>query len=119
MDKPAIDDDLQAVDRIIAARLREGRMKRGLTLEALASRVGISAQQVLKYETGASRPSAGRLKAVADALELPPAWFFPQEPALRSPSLLPDEIERLKRLKAARPEVFEAFSRLIESSLDG
>jgi transcriptional regulator with XRE-family HTH domain len=118
MDGREADDDAATVDRIIAARLREGRMRRGLTLEALASRLGIRAQQVLKYEVGASRPSAGRLKAIADALDLAPAWFFPQRPALRSPSLLPDEIERLERLKAAKPDVFEAFSRLIESSLD-
>ena len=65
-----------AVDRQIAARLRAGRAMRNLSQEMLASRVGVSFQQIQKYEAARNRASASRLITIAGVLNLPPAWFF-------------------------------------------
>ena len=47
-----------------------------MTQQQLAQRVGIKFQQIQKYETGMNRISASRLWDIADALEVPVAFFF-------------------------------------------
>ncbi len=47
-----------------------------MTQQQLAEKVGIKFQQIQKYETGANRVSASRLWDIADALEVPVAFFF-------------------------------------------
>jgi transcriptional regulator with XRE-family HTH domain len=61
---------------------------RGLTQQQLAELVGITYQQAHKYEVGTNRVSAGRLYAIAQALEVGVEYFFeglgserPVEPA--------------------------------------
>jgi transcriptional regulator with XRE-family HTH domain len=56
------------VDRMVGENIRSLRIQRSLTLAALASELGLSHQQLQKYETGANRLSAGMLSAVAQAL---------------------------------------------------
>lgn len=48
--------------------MRTQRMAIGMTQEELASRLGVSFQQIQKYERGANRVSAVRLSQIADAL---------------------------------------------------
>ena len=47
-----------------------------MTQQQLAERVGIKFQQIQKYETGANRVSASRLWEIAEALDVPAAYFF-------------------------------------------
>ncbi len=58
-------------DSFIGGRLRLYRQKRGLTQKALGKRVGISAQQLQKYEMGRNRVSASRLRLIAEVLDTP------------------------------------------------
>jgi len=53
----------------------------GLSQVVLAQRLGISAQQVQKYEAGTNRISASRLNEVARTLGLTPGAFFPDSGA--------------------------------------
>ncbi|ETR75053.1 transcriptional regulator [Afipia sp. P52-10] len=71
-----------AVDHHVAARIRQARQQRHVTLAQLADLLGITIQQVQKYEKVTNRISAGRLAAIADALGLPIAWFFADKPPL-------------------------------------
>jgi transcriptional regulator with XRE-family HTH domain len=48
----------------------------GLTQDQLGEALGISYQQIQKYETGANRVSAGRLYLIAEKLEVSAGWFF-------------------------------------------
>lgn len=64
------------VDEHVGARLRGLRMMRGVTQEKLAESVGITFQQVQKYEKGQNRMSAGRLTEFGRVLEVQPAYFF-------------------------------------------
>jgi transcriptional regulator with XRE-family HTH domain len=75
------------VDRYIAARLRDIRQRRGLTQETLGEALGITFQQIQKYETGRNRISASRLHAVAGVLQVPVTEFFP--PTTSKPKPLP------------------------------
>jgi len=63
-------------DRFVGQRLRLGRRELGLTQEALAALLGVTFQQVQKYEAGHSRMSAGRLLEIAQALGRPIGWFY-------------------------------------------
>jgi transcriptional regulator with XRE-family HTH domain len=64
------------VDARVGAKVRLRRVVLGLTLEELGSRVGLSAQQIQKYEAGVSRIPATRLYEIAQALDVPISWFF-------------------------------------------
>jgi transcriptional regulator with XRE-family HTH domain len=64
------------VDIHVGRRLRQRRWALGVTLEEVASRLGVKPQQVQKYETGRNRMSASRLWAVARAVDVPVSYFF-------------------------------------------
>jgi transcriptional regulator with XRE-family HTH domain len=64
------------VDRHVGARLRERRVVLGLSQQQLAALLGVTFQQVFRYETGLNRLSAGRLPAIARALGVEVAYFF-------------------------------------------
>lgn len=64
------------IDAHVGRRLRLARTARGLSLEELGQRVGVTYQQVQKYETGANRVSASTLYRIARAFELAPSFFF-------------------------------------------
>lgn len=63
------DHDLKAIDIRIGANIRNRRVELGLTQQALAGQIGVSYQQIQKYETGANRVSAARLLDLAAALD--------------------------------------------------
>jgi transcriptional regulator with XRE-family HTH domain len=64
------------IDLHVAARLRMRRMMRGVSQEALAARIGVTFQQIQKYEKGHNRIGASRLFQLASALEAPMDYFF-------------------------------------------
>ncbi|MCL3882288.1 helix-turn-helix transcriptional regulator [Marivita sp. GX14005] len=64
------------VDVHVGKRIRHRRWLVGMTQQQLAEKVGIKFQQIQKYETGANRVSASRLWDIADALDVPVAFFF-------------------------------------------
>lgn len=64
------------VDQLVGDRIRRRRILMGLTQDQLGETLGISYQQVQKYETGANRVSAGRLYLIARRLGVAPGWFF-------------------------------------------
>jgi transcriptional regulator with XRE-family HTH domain len=66
----------EGVDAHVGERIRRRRTELGLTQEELGSGLGISYQQIQKYETGANRISAGRLYEIASALDIGISYFF-------------------------------------------
>jgi transcriptional regulator with XRE-family HTH domain len=64
------------VDEYVGERVRSRRTELGMTQHDLAQALGISYQQVQKYETGANRVSSGRLYEIAQKLEVDIAHFF-------------------------------------------
>ena len=64
------------VDRLVGDRIRRRRILMGLTQDQLGESLGISYQQIQKYETGANRVSAGRLYLISARLDVSPGWFF-------------------------------------------
>jgi len=70
------EDDGARVDAAIGERIRRRRVELGLTQDQLAGRLGVSYQQIQKYERGANRISASRLYALARRLDVVPGYFY-------------------------------------------
>ena len=66
----------EAVERVLAARLRELRIGRGWSLAQLATETGLSKGMLSKIENGQSAPSMGTLARLATALDTPLTAFF-------------------------------------------
>lgn len=64
------------VDIHIGGRLRIARTAIGMSQEKLGGTLGLTFQQIQKYEKGANRIVGSRLWAIATALDVPPAFFF-------------------------------------------
>jgi transcriptional regulator with XRE-family HTH domain len=69
-----------AVDIYIGARVRDRRTALGLSQDVLGKKLGVSFQQVQKYERGVNRISAARLFEICRALKLPLASMFERDP---------------------------------------
>lgn len=65
-----------AMDHALGRKLRLARTGAGLSQQALADRLGITFQQVQKYEKGANRIAASRLVSIAGALNQPISYFL-------------------------------------------
>jgi len=65
-----------AIDRHVASRLRPQLLKTGLTQTQLAQAVGVTFQQLQKYEGAINRISAGALYQLALTLDVPVQYFF-------------------------------------------
>ena len=90
-----------SIDAFVGTRIALRRAALGLSQTALATRLGISFQQVQKYESGSNRVSASRLHQIAMALALPVMRFFPETPDVASSEDGPSEA---LRFMTASPE---------------
>lgn len=64
------------IDVEVGKRIRAQRRMLGMSQSALAEKLGLTFQQVQKYEKGANRVGASRLQHVADCLSVPISHFF-------------------------------------------
>jgi transcriptional regulator with XRE-family HTH domain len=74
--------DGSSVDRIVGAigpRMRELRLQRGLSLQQLAERAGVSAAAIHKIERNGMVPTITTLLKLADAFDRPVGWFVDEE----------------------------------------
>ncbi len=66
----------QAIDVLVGSNIRIRRLERGVSQTKLAQAIGVTFQQVQKYEKGTNRVGASRLTRIANFLEVPVAQFF-------------------------------------------
>lgn len=76
MRKKAIDP----VDNRVGERIRMRRLELGWSQSELAEHLGVTFQQVQKYEKGSNRVSASKLQLTATVLGVQPAHFFDEGP---------------------------------------
>ncbi len=69
-------DGPNPVDMHVGARVRLRRTLLGMTQEKLAKAIGLTFQQVQKYERGANRIGASRLHELSQVLDVPVSFFF-------------------------------------------
>jgi transcriptional regulator with XRE-family HTH domain len=63
-------------DAEVGLRVRARRLENRLSQTDLANKIGVTFQQVQKYEKGTNRIGAGRLQRISEALEVPITFFF-------------------------------------------
>jgi transcriptional regulator with XRE-family HTH domain len=72
------------IDTYVGGRVRMRRLMLDMSQEALAKQLGLTFQQVQKYEKGTNRISASRLQALSQILDVPVHFFFEGGPRLAS-----------------------------------
>ncbi|HSM43021.1 MAG TPA: helix-turn-helix transcriptional regulator [Afifellaceae bacterium] len=80
MAETELKDRPEGVDSRVGRRIRERRRQLGISQVQLAATIGVSYQQLQKYEQGTNQVAASRLPAIAAALDLPPGHFFVTRP---------------------------------------
>ena len=73
------------IDVHVGSRIRLRRNMLDMSQEKLGEMLGITFQQIQKYEKGVNRVGASRLQAIASILSVPPAFFFEGAPGMDSP----------------------------------
>jgi transcriptional regulator with XRE-family HTH domain len=81
--KSASPKSVDAVDEYIGARMRERRVELSITQSRLADELGVSFQQVQKYEKGINRISASRLFDICKILNVSLSFMFEHDPKAR------------------------------------
>ena len=71
-----------ATDRHVGNRVRMRRKMQGMTQEKLGKALGLTFQQVQKYEKGTNRIGASRLQHIASIQQVPISFFFEGAPGL-------------------------------------
>ena len=70
------------IDKYVGSRVRMRRMMLGMSQEKLGNALGLTFQQVQKYEKGTNRIGASRLQQISQILQVQVAFFFEGAPTI-------------------------------------
>ena len=87
------------IDVHVGSQIRTRRLLLGMNQEELAHRLGLTFQQVQKYESGANRVSASRLWEIAVVLKMPIGYFFPTDQGQHRPN---EQLQRPESIELIR-----------------
>jgi transcriptional regulator with XRE-family HTH domain len=94
MAKPSIEPRATTgVDTHVGQKMRARRIFLGMSQSEVADAIGITFQQIQKYETGSNRVGASRLQQISDVLGVSPFYFFEGAPTLGKKTPAPQEGE--------------------------
>jgi transcriptional regulator with XRE-family HTH domain len=100
------------VDVAIGARMRLRRKSLGISQGVLSERVGVSFQQIQKYERGANRVSGSMLVAIAGALDTSVGWLVGEEGGLSDTA---DDVIQALAITGAT-DLLEAYAAIPQAS---
>ncbi len=114
-----------ARDVHVGARLRERRMRLGMSQEHLAESVGVSFQQIQKYERGVNRMGASRLYELARVLGVPLDFFYARgdgdvprtRPSLGWAEAGQEPFGEMSETQREAQELAHAFSRITDKQV--
>jgi transcriptional regulator with XRE-family HTH domain len=106
-------------DTHVAARVRSRRIQLGMSQTELGDKVGITFQQIQKYEKGLNRIGASRLLEIAGALGVRPEYFFDDPLAQLASQVDGMNINLFYEFLASsdRVALMQAFTRIKSKSL--
>jgi transcriptional regulator with XRE-family HTH domain len=105
------------IDREVGQRVRERRAALGLSQGALGDAIGVTFQQVQKYERGANRISASRLHRIAELLQVTPTYFFGNDEIRASSSVDPTDLAADLLASEEGPKLIAAFGRISDARI--
>ena len=110
------------VDKYVGSRVRMRRIMLGMSQKKLGEALGLTFQQIQKYEKGTNRVGASRIQQIAEVLRVPVSFLFEGGPTSRpvgegfaeeaSPAYVSDFLATSEGLALTR-----AFTRITESKL--
>ncbi|WP_303828891.1 helix-turn-helix domain-containing protein [Asticcacaulis taihuensis] len=107
-------------DLHVGAQVRKRRKALGMSQEALANAVGLTFQQIQKYERGTNRISASKLHEIGHHLKVPIAYFFEGLPDIDEEAIPAAETSASGFLKTTEgQELAASFSRLSPNQRKG
>ncbi|MCD2173645.1 helix-turn-helix domain-containing protein [Rhizobium sp. C4] len=90
------------IDQHVGSRIRLRRMTVGMSQEKLGDCLGVTFQQVQKYEKGVNRVGASRLQRISEVLNAPISFFFEEAPATFDHQLEVRERDSLSKVLASK-----------------
>jgi transcriptional regulator with XRE-family HTH domain len=106
------------VDIEVGHRIRIERLARGLSQTALANQLGVTFQQVQKYEKGVNRVGAGRLTKIAEVLGIDVSAFFGAKDMIAAGARESGEASPLKLLTVSGAfRLLRAYGEIEDSNL--
>jgi transcriptional regulator with XRE-family HTH domain len=99
-------------DSHVGASIRAHRLLAGLSQQNLAKELGVSFQQIQKYEKGTNRVGAGRLPLIAEILNVPIAALF-SDPAVKATGAVPTKLVT----DAASVRLLTAFAEITDTAI--
>jgi transcriptional regulator with XRE-family HTH domain len=109
---------IDQIDKHVGNRVRMQRLVLGITQQRLAEGLGITFQQIQKYEKGANRISASRLQAIARILKVSPAFLFGESDAVNDRSGTVSATALIKCLtKSEGATLMRSFARINDKTL--
>jgi transcriptional regulator with XRE-family HTH domain len=112
------------IDVQVGSRVRLRRNMLGLSQEKLGEAIGLTFQQVQKYERGANRIGASRLHELSRVLDVPVAFFFDDTDPVRAPAIpggfaepLAEPFESDPLRKRETVELVEAYYRIDDAAV--
>jgi transcriptional regulator with XRE-family HTH domain len=104
------------IDQHVGRKLRHFRALANVTQKQLGDQVGVSFQQIQKYEIGTNRVSASKLYEIAKFLKVPVSAFFPEESnTSHFDAINANEAALIRAYRAASPEVRSAMHSFAQS----
>ncbi len=111
------------VDVLVGRRARERRTLEGMSQSVVAERLGLTFQQIQKYERGANRISASRLYELAQLLDVPVAYFYEGMEAGKGAPSRDEVLTKRETLELVRayykitdPAVRDSIRRLVQAA---
>ncbi len=113
------------VDLYVGSRVRLRRTLRGMSQQRLAEALGLTFQQIQKYERGVNRIGSSRLFELSEVLDVPPSFFFDGAPsqtegAVAVPGMAEPQPEPYEARQFARREILElvrAYDRITDPEI--
>lgn len=103
-----------AADHDIGARVRMLRLQKGMSQTALGDALGLTFQQVQKYEKGANRVGAGRLHELSKVLGVPVTYFYEGVDAVMESPKVPEWHDLVNTDGAMR--LLRAYKKMLPSA---
>jgi len=99
-------------DTEVGRRVRTQRLTKGMSQTELGTKIGVTFQQVQKYENGVNRIGAGRLSRIAEVLEVPVTYFFPDDSTASSGPVHHDDSPFALLSTAGAIQLVRAYARI-------
>jgi transcriptional regulator with XRE-family HTH domain len=104
------------IDIAVGRQVRMRRMMLGMSQEKLADALGMSFQQVQKYEKGSNRIGAGRLQQIANVLQVPVTAFFDEAKVINGDSDFRSDLQALFTTRDGL-DLAKAFQKIQDAKL--